>query len=247
MTRFAADSPAVAHGMGLFETMLVRRGQVLQRDEHFRRLFDSARALRFPEPNEREFHAAIDKVAQNIDEGALRCVYAEDSSRWRLVATIGPIPATTLRRRKGARVITLDRELSRALPEHKMTSYAPSMIGLRMAIDAGADEGLFVDRRGRVLEGTTTNVFAINDSTLITARTSILPGIVRAWVLANAARVGLDVIERAPTIDELRAGSFLTSSLTLLAPIVTIDGLACERPGPAFAQLRRSQRQARII
>ena len=120
---------------------------------------------------------------------ALRCLYAQDSTGWKVVATTFPIPATTLRRRRGARVITLARDLVRALPQHKLTSYAVSMIGLRQAIDADADEGLFVDRRGRVLEGTTTNVFAIDGETLITARDAILPGIVRAWVIENASRV----------------------------------------------------------
>lgn len=241
MTGFAADSPAVAHGMGLFETMLVIRGQVFDVDAHFRRMAASAQALGFPPPEERAFREAVTRAARKVlsGEAALRCIYVQDTARWRLVATTSPIPATTLRRRKGARVITLDRELTRALPRHKLTSYAASMVGLRQAIAAGADEGLFVDARGRVLEGTTTNVFAIDGSTLITARTGILPGIVRAWVLEKAASVGLEIIYRAPTVEELRNGSFLTSSLTILAPITNLDGVRCHSPGPAFTKLRK--------
>ena len=224
--------------------MLVIGGHVVQLDEHFRRLAASADALRFPPPSERAFRAAVARAGrkvQSLDEAALRCLYVEDTARWRLVATAGPIPPTTLRRREGARVITLDRELARALPHHKLTSYAASIIGLRTAIAADAHEGLFLDRRGRILEGTATNVFAIAGNTLITApnRAAILPGIVRAWVLDNAARVGLDVLEHAPTVDELRAGSFLTGSLTTLAPIATLDRLSCRAPGRAFARLRR--------
>lgn len=247
MIRFAADSPAVAHGMGLFETMLVVRAKVVQPGEHYARLLTSARALGFPEPDVQEFRDAVAQaIAQvaSLDEAMVRCLYVADAKRWRIAATSAPIPPTTLRRRKGARVIPLPRDLTRALPHHKMTSYAPSMIGLHMAIDAGADEGLFLDARGRVLEGTNTNVFAIDDRTLITApaRAAILPGIVRAWVLEHATSHGLEVIERAPTIDELRNGAFLTSSLTLLAPIQSLDGVACRRPGAAFATLRRAYR-----
>jgi branched-subunit amino acid aminotransferase/4-amino-4-deoxychorismate lyase len=241
MTSFAADSPAVAHGMGLFETMLVVRGQAFDVEAHFRRIATSAEALGFPVPEERAFRNTVTLAARKVraDEVALRCIYVEDTARWRLVATTSPIPATTLRRRKGARVITLGRDLSRALPQHKLTSYAASIVGLRRAIAAGADEGLFVDARGRVLEGTTTNVFAIDGSALITARTGILPGIVRAWVLEKAASAGLEIVHRAPTIEELRNGSFLTSSLTTLAPIVKIDGVRCLSPGPAFTRLRK--------
>ena len=52
MTRLSSDSPAVAHGIGLFETLLVVRGQVFHVDEHFRRLAVSALALHFPPPSE---------------------------------------------------------------------------------------------------------------------------------------------------------------------------------------------------
>jgi branched-chain amino acid aminotransferase len=244
MTRFTADSPAVAHGVGLFETMLVRRGEVVQVDEHWHRLCASAAALNFPPPSSLAFRRAVLRAAgdvQTLDEAALRCLYVDDTARWRLVATAFPIPAATLRRRRGARVITLDRDLTRALPHHKLTSYAASILGLRQALAAGADEGLFLDRRGRILEGTNTNIFALDGSTLITApaRAAILPGIVRAWVLDQAAELGLNVIQRAPTVDELRNGGFLTSSLTMLAPIVKLDGVPCRPPASVFARLRR--------
>jgi 4-amino-4-deoxychorismate lyase len=247
MIRFRADSPAVAHGMGLFETMLVVRGKVVQPAEHFTRLLASARALHFPEPGVQEFRDAVAQAigeVESLDEAMVRCLYVADAKRWRIVATSAPVPATTLQRRKGARVITLSRTLTRALPQHKMTSYAPSMIGLQMAIAAGAHEGLFVDASGCALEGTNTNVFAIDGTQLVTAPTSaaILPGIVRAWVLEHAPSHGFQVIERAPTIDELHRGAFLTSSLTMLAPIVKIDGLACRAPGAAFTALRRAYR-----
>jgi branched-subunit amino acid aminotransferase/4-amino-4-deoxychorismate lyase len=243
--RFAADSPAVAHGLGLFETLLVVRGQVFDLREHFRRMAASAETLGFPLPDEHTFRETVTRAAKEKDltpECALRCLYAEDSTRWRLVATTFSIPKTTLRRRKGARAITLARDLVRALPQHKLTSYAASIVGLRQAIDAGADEGLFVDRRGRVLEGTTTNVFAIDGETLITARDAILPGIVRAWVIEHASRV----LYRPPTIEELRNGSFLTSSLTELAPITTIDGIRCAPLGAAFQKLRAKYRRRSI-
>lgn len=221
--RFAADSPAVAHGLGLFETMLVVGGQVSKIDAHFARLAASAAALGFPAPDARAFRSAVARAVNKKDltpESALRCVYAEDSTGWRLTATTFPIPATTLRRREGARVITLDRTFVRSLPQHKMTSYAVCALGLRQAIAAGADEALFVDAQGRVLEGTSTNVFAVSGDTLITARDGVLPGIMRASVIENAPHV----IYRPPAIEELREGSFLTSSLTGIAPIVSVNG-----------------------
>jgi branched-chain amino acid aminotransferase len=206
----------------IFETMLAIGGRVVQLEEHFARLARSARELGLPAPDDGEFR---DALVLPSDECAVRCVY--DGA---FAVTSGPIPATTLRRRNGAHAITLDRSIVRESPQHKLTSYAE---WLRTQIIDG-DEGLFVDSEGRVLEGMVTNVFAVDGDTLTTSADGVLPGVVRGWVIDNAR-----VIFRRPSIAELRAGSFLTSSLTLLAPIVSIDGVACARPGPVFEELRR--------
>lgn len=229
--------------LGLFETMRVVRGRVVEAEEHLERMLASARTLAFPLPDPEAFRRAIAraaKLAAQLDEAALRCVYmAPHGDDWRLTATTSPVSPTTLRRRRRGRAITLAH--SRALPEHKLTAYAASTIGLREAVAKGADEGLFLDGNGHVLEGTATNIFAMRDSVLITAPpgAGILPGVVRAWVITNASRTGLEIIERAPSIDELREGSFFTSSLTTLAPIRRIDAVACAAPPRAFAELRR--------
>jgi len=241
--RLSPDAPALAHGLGLFETMRAVRGRVVEAEEHLARMLASARTLAFPAPDADAFRRALAKAAKGVaamDEAALRCLYIDaGEGPWRLLATAHAIPETTLRRRRRGRAIALAH--ARALPAHKLTSYAASTIGLRQALAKNADEGLFVDRKGRVLEGTATNIFAIDGDTLVTAplRDGILPGVVRAWVIANAARVGVNIIERAPAIDELRAGSFFTSSLTTLAPIRAVDGRACRTPSRAFAALRR--------
>jgi len=248
-------APAVTQGLGLFETLLAVQGRPIQAGEHFDRLRSSARALGFALPSAESFHAAVDDAAAELralGEAAVRCLYLAtgddlgDPGAWQLAATASPLPDVTLQRRAHGRVILLDRTLTRALPAHKSTSYAVCAIALRRARAAAADEALFLNADGMVLEGTSTNVFALSDRTLITAplAAGILPGVVRAWVLAQAARLGLSCEERPASPAELLAGSFLTSSLTLLAPIRTLGGVACTPPGAAFAELRRRYREA---
>lgn len=229
--------------LGLFETMRVVRGRVVEAEEHLERMRTSARALSFPLPDAESFRRAVAKAAKRaaqLDEAALRCVYvAPHGDDWQLTSTAVPLSPITLRRRRRGRAITLSH--ARALPEHKLTAYAASTIGLREALKKNADEGLFLDRSGSILEGTATNVFAIRNETLVTAPVSagLLPGVVRAWVIATAPRFGLEVLERAPSLDELREGAFLTSSLTTLAPLRLLDGLPCVLPPRVFAALRR--------
>lgn len=240
----------MAHGIGLFETMLVVRGRALDVEPHAARMDASAAALGLPRIDARTFAqevAGAAAQASDLDEAALRCVWAAvrpdlgDPASWLLQASIGPVPETTLRRRSLGRLATLTPHFTRALPQHKLTSYAVCVFGLRDALARGADEGLFVAPDGSALEGTATNVFALRGSTLVTApiAAGILPGIVRAQVLELAASIGIAVEWRCPTPHELRKGSFLTGSLTGVVPIRALDGAACDPPGEAFAEIMR--------
>jgi len=234
-----ADSEAVLHGLGLFETMLAIDGRAVLAAKHFERLASSASVLGFPPPARAAFDDAIAPLlAGQTGEQAIRCMYIA-AEGWQLFASAGPIPPATRSRRELGRAILLDSSFSRALPQHKLTSYAPCIIALRRAQGAGADEALFVAPDDGILEGTSTNVFAVAGDRLITAPVSagILPGVTRAWVLRTAGTLGIAVEERVPTLAELRRGSFFTGSLTTIAPIRSIDGAACEVSTSVMAAL----------
>jgi branched-chain amino acid aminotransferase len=61
---------------------------------------------------------------------------------------------------------------------------------------------------------------------LVTARTGILLGVTRRAVLRLARGQGLDILYRAPRVDEDFAEAFLTSSSRGILPIVSINGSA---------------------
>jgi branched-chain amino acid aminotransferase len=248
VTLIDVQSPGVAHGIGLFETMLVVNGRAIFAQEHFDRMARSAMEIGFPIPDETRFHDAVRvAVQEHAGESAVRCVYTAggsigDARSWTLAAEAGPIPPVTRSRRAEGRAMTLDASYRRSLPQHKLTSYAVCVIGLQRAIVAGADEALFTDATGNVLEGTATNVFAIAGDTLITAPVAagILPGITRAWVLAEAARRGIAVEERPPAPAELHDGAFLAGSLTLVTSLRVSNGVACRAPGEVFTEIARA-------
>lgn len=243
------QSEAVAHGVGLFETMLVTRGRVPFLEQHLARMTRSADALRFPPPAREIFVREVEQAAIDGDESAIRCLYVATGTTigeaWTLTAHGSPIPARTLARRAHGRAITLDPSLARSLPQHKLTSYAACVVGMRAAHEAGADEGLFVARDGGLLEGTSTNVFAVTTRGLVTAPVAagVLPGIVREWVIAQAVELGIAVEERTPSRDEVRGGAFLTGSLTTLARVQTLDGDRCADPGEPIAELAERWRR----
>jgi branched-subunit amino acid aminotransferase/4-amino-4-deoxychorismate lyase len=242
-------SPSLLWGVGLFETMLAIRGQVTLERAHFERMVAGARELAIPEPDETMWTRAI-RAAMRTDSGAeelaIRCTYVDSESgsappSWALIARVFEIPSVTLRRRRRGRVVLLPPSIQRAMPQLKSISHLASVVGLRRAEDADADEGLFTTAEGHILEGTATNVFAVDGETLLTppVEVGLLPGIVRGWVLENASRVGWSLKTQLLGRDQLLGGSFLTGSLTGLAPIRTVDGQAAQPPGDRFDRLVR--------
>ena len=117
---------------------------------------------------------------------------------------------------------------SDALGGAQVLSYLPSIVALAQARRRGAHEALILSREGYVLEGASSNVFALREGVLCTPPTSdsILPGITRQVVMDAARALELPVEERRLTPGELASADevLLSSSLRELVPVVSLDG-----------------------
>lgn len=125
---------------------------------------------------------------------------------------------------EGAKAVTAHAE--RVIPTAKSTYYLPAILALQGATALNANEILYVDRYGRLLEGSTTNFFAVIDNVLVSAGNHIFPGVTRQITLELAQEV-MDVELRDVKKDEIRLFSeaFITSSTKEIYPIVNIDGI----------------------
>ena len=105
----------------------------------------------------------------------------------------------------------------------KTTSYAENVVALRAAHDAGADEALFVDTRGRVCEGTGSNVFYFVNGHLVTPSlaTGCLAGVTRELVMEL-----VDVMVADAPVGLLAGAdeAFITSSTRDVLPVSHLDG-----------------------
>jgi branched-subunit amino acid aminotransferase/4-amino-4-deoxychorismate lyase len=243
------DAPALARGVGFFETLWVWEKRTVFFDAHLVRLRTSCAALGVPGPSPSRVRAAARAALREASaraEYGMRWSYLAvgrdlDSPRsWRFFAMIFPVPAEILRKRRGVRAVLLPRGWERTTPRWKTIDYRASIAGARLARHRAAEEGVFIDEKGRAREGTASNVFLLSGRRAATAPVSaaLLPGVVRSWVIENAARVGMTVTERSFSADRLRDGGFFTSSLTGIAPIESLDGRRCAPPGDEFRALR---------
>ena len=106
-------------------------------------------------------------------------------------------------------------------------NYINSILALREAQDAGADEALLLDNEGYVAEGTGENVFLVKNGVLHTPElTSCLPGITRDSILVFAREQKIPVLERRITRDEFYIAdeAFLTGTAAEVLPIRELDG-----------------------
>lgn len=131
--------------------------------------------------------------------------------------------------REGASVVTVSTfRPSDAARGAKVGNYLESILALEQAKQAGAHEALILSHEGSVVEGTTSNVFAIRERKLCTPPTteSLLPGITRALVIETGRELGLEIVEaRMVPEDIARADeAFITSTLREVLPVVGIDG-----------------------
>jgi branched-chain amino acid aminotransferase len=125
----------------------------------------------------------------------------------------------------GVKVITS--ELSRQAPRVKDTGFISSSMAQRRKVDRHVFEVLLT-KKGQILEGMTSNFYAIKGKTLITARRGILLGVTRRVILRLARGQGMSirVAYRSPRANEKFDEAFLTSSSRGVVPIVSIDNKA---------------------
>jgi len=243
------DAPALARGVGFFETLWVWERRTVFFEAHLARLRTSCAALGVPGPSPSRVRAAARAALREASAGAeygMRWSYFAvgkdlDSPRsWRFFAMLFPVPAEILRKRLGVRAVLLPRGWERTTPRWKTIDYRASIAGARLARHRAAEEGVFIDEKGRVREGTASNVFLLSGTRAATAPVSaaLLPGVVRSWVIDNAGRAGIRIAERSFSAERLRGGGFFTSSLTGVAPIESLDGERSAPPPAEFFSLR---------
>jgi len=106
-------------------------------------------------------------------------------------------------------------------------NYINSVLALHEALEAGCDEALMLDNEGYVTEGTGENIFIVKEGVLHTPElTSCLDGITRNTIFHLAAEMGIDILERRITRDEVYIcdEAFFTGTAAEVLPIWQLDG-----------------------
>lgn len=249
LTQASAELPA-----GAYTTLRTYGGnRVLRLGQHVQRLEQSVASQGRPAPLDPQavrsaLAAALvtGRRSASTRESRVRLTFAPP----RFFVSVEPFePLPEAAYRDGVACVTLP--LHRENPQAKDTRFIATASGAYATLPEGVHEGLLVAEDGSLLEGLSSNFFAVRRGVLHTEEERALPGVTRALVLEAAGGV-LPLERTAVRRDQLLEVSeaFITSVSREVLPVARIDGEAVGdgRPGPmtravmaAFADLVRRQ------
>jgi len=250
----AVDDEGFSRGRAAFETLRVYGGRPFRLAQHLDRLVASVEKLGFAPSERGELAALVELVLDDagLPDAVLRLYRTPGApgTEPATIALVAPLPdELEALRERGQRLASLAyprRSVPWLLPGTKSVSYAAHVAAEAEARRRGADDAVFVDPDGTVLEGTVTNVWWREGSTLLTPSLDlgILAGETRAALVELAPTLGYGVEEGAFAIDRLRAAVeiFTSSSVREVMPVVALDGRAVPR-GPAAERLQDALRR----
>ena len=236
------------YGMGVFEGLrayqTTQGTAIFRLSEHTDRLFNSAHIFMMKIPYDKAtlMEAQLEVVKQNeLESCYIRPIVfygSEDmgisAKKLSVHVAIAAWPWGTYlgtdALEKGIRVKTssfsrhhVNVNMCRA---KSVTTYANSMLAHQEVILDGYDEALLLDVSGYVAEGSGENIFIIKNNKLYTPdMTSCLEGITRASIIELAGEIGIQVIEKRITRDEVYCAdeAFFTGTAAEVTPIRELD------------------------
>ena len=237
------------YGLGVFEGVRAYKTptgtSIFRLNEHTNRLFESAHilGLTIPFTKEELNEAQVQVFLRNgLEEGYLRPIVFLGSEAMGIRAKDLTVHVSVAAwpwpdymdpdsREKGIKVRTSSytrHHVNITMCKAKSNgNYTNSILALHEALDSGCDEALLLDNEGYVAEGSGENVFLIKDGALHTPElTSCLAGITRSTVFTLAKELGLQILERRITRDEVYIAdeAFFTGTAAEVLPIQSLDG-----------------------
>jgi branched-chain amino acid aminotransferase len=253
------------YGMAVFEGVRAYQTEIgtaiFRLKEHTERLFNSARIFQMKMPFDAEaINEAHKEVlrANNLESGYLRPLVFYGSEKmgvspkgaqvhviiaaWPWGAYLGEEGME-----RGIRVKTSSftrHHVNISMVRAKASGhYLNSILANNEVTADGYDEAMLLDPEGYVAEGAGENIFIVKKGKLYTPDlTSCLEGITRATVMELAGELGIQVIEKRITRDEVYTADevFFTGTAAEVTPIREVDNrpIGIGRRGPVTAQLQ---------
>jgi len=244
VSRLTLDDISAQLPSGVYTTFRTfEHRKVLPLEPQFLRLEESAALMNTPVSlNRSHIRAAIREAAQwhPGQDNRIRLTLDLEEDPGTIYISIEPLSTPGPADYENG-VATMTRRGERRNPKAKYTSFMSSVKMARDQMPEGVNEILLVNGTGRILEGLSSNFFAVVQGEIWTEDQSVLSGIVRSLVLEQARLAGILVHLQGTLLSDLESleEAFLTSASRSVLPIHKIDVQIVGRgnPGPITKKL----------
>lgn len=229
----SADNRGLRYGDGLFETMRVQRGRILNIDFHFERLFHGLSVLQFEVPKMFNRDLILKKINYLLEKNA-----HQDNARIRLMIFRGEggvfdpqnhapnyiietwsIPEIIELNENGLVVDVFPdaRKSCDLFSNLKSNNYLLSAMAALFAKKNKLNDAIVLNVNDRVCESAIANLFIIKDQAIFTPPLSegCVAGVTRRWLLEKSILKDFAISEKVISIDDLLQADelFLTNSI----------------------------------
>jgi branched-chain amino acid aminotransferase len=234
---------AYLYGEGLFETMQATQGVIPFLPEHLERFFSGFDVLEFrPNISKAELeHAVYQTLRQNhLQDAYLRIQLSRESAafgslqaadRYNLIIVAQPLnnEVEKYRREGVAAVLVPDYKIqTHPLSGVKSSNYSINLRAKAYAKKQNAQEAIFADAEGNLVEGASSNLFIWNGQSWITPplNSGALPGVMRRVLISLMKTHDIPFEERTIAPQELAQAqeAILTNAIWEIMPLTCWEG-----------------------
>ena len=222
---FTADE-GYYFGLGAFETIAVEEGKPVFLKEHYERLLQALKFFDLQvdfEEIQRMVHEALGAEPMQTGRKVLKITVSQKN----LVVSTRENTYREEDYRQGftAAYAKIRRNETSPLTYHKTLNYGDCILEKRRAKADGIQEPVFLNTRGEIAEGATSNVFFVKDGQIMAPPLScgMLPGILRQYLYQNyEIHERIILPTQVPEFQEM----FVTNSLLGIMPVRQMEDFA---------------------
>ena len=224
-------STSFQYAFSVYESIKVIHSHPVYAPDHIHRLFNSAKGINLVHPfTSEDILISIYELlkANEIKEASIRILLTggDESHLFITSDTLLSYPQSYYT--EGVSVTSYMGE--RFLPLYKTSALLMNYLALKEARSNGCFEALLIDRNGKALEGTRSNLFALKDNVFFTAPDSdVLEGVTRDKIIKAIAHHSFAIFYTPIDIHDIKNNSydaiFLSSTSMGALPISSVDGV----------------------
>lgn len=246
------------YGDGVFETMAVHNGKIPLWESHWQRLNLGCEKLLIPLPDKSIIENEIELLSHknNSAHFVIKLIltrgigkrgyrFTKEQSPTRILSVYDWPNYSEHFQTEGVSVRYCESSLSEnsKLSEIKHLNRLEQIMARNEWDDDEFQEGLMLTTKGNVIDGTMSNIFAVQDNMIFTPGLSLcgVAGVMRKTVINIAKELGIAVYEKDFTKSELEMADelFLTNSLFGIWPIKRIFKTQFTKVGAVTKQLQK--------